>query len=302
MVDKVYILIPVHNRKVTTLACLEMLKYNGDLDRHNIVVIDDGSFDGTDEAIRTAYPSVTLLQGDGTLWWTGAIKLGMQYAYQNGADYFIWLNDDTLPIRGAISRLIDACSRDSRTIATAQCYSSADWLTPTYGGQLKKRFSLQLLFVQEGKQAPCDCVSGNLVCLPRSVVDSIGYPPSQKLPQCLADVVYTWDAKQADYQPEVIGDAKAVCEFNPLEQNWSSSPMPIWHQWQRLITPKSNLYPPAYWHYCTSFYGLFAPIPFITIYLKLALFTVARCFLPIDTLKRLKSLKTKASSSPHADR
>jgi len=298
----VYILIPVHNRRAITLACLESLAHNGNLTPYQIVVIDDGSTDGTAEAIHNTYPTVHLLQGDGNLWWTGAIKVGMQYAYQQGADYFIWLNDDTLPSARAIPRLVEACRQNPRAIVTAQCYSPTDLQTPTYGGQIKGRFALRPIFVPEGKRQPCDCTSGNLVCLPRSVVDSIGYPPSHTLPQCLADVVYTWEAKKAGYQPEVIGDAKAFCEFNPLEQNWSSSPLPIWHQWQRLTTPKSNLYPPAYWHYCVSFYRLLAPIPFMTIYFKLALLTVARWFLPINTLKRLKSLKIKVLSKPHADR
>ncbi len=56
-------------------------------------------------------------------------------------------------------------------------------------------------------------MSGNLVCLPRSVVEKIGYPLSKQLPHCLADIVYTWEAKKAGYELEVLGDATAVCAF-----------------------------------------------------------------------------------------
>jgi glycosyltransferase involved in cell wall biosynthesis len=47
----VFILIPVHNRKTITLACLEALEKNSDLERYQVVVIDDGSTDGTGQAI-----------------------------------------------------------------------------------------------------------------------------------------------------------------------------------------------------------------------------------------------------------
>jgi len=42
MKQSVYIIIPVHNRKALTLACLENLKTNGDLQKYHVIVVDDG--------------------------------------------------------------------------------------------------------------------------------------------------------------------------------------------------------------------------------------------------------------------
>jgi GT2 family glycosyltransferase len=290
MSQSVYILIPVHNRKAVTLTCLETLQRNGDLAQYQVVVIDDGSTDGTAEAIQSQFPQVIILKGDGNLWWTGAIVKGMEYAYKEGADFFIWLNDDTLPLPNAISTLVDTCTRRQKTIATAQCYSSKDKKTPTYGGQVRGKWSLKPIFVPENHYQFCDCTSGNLVCLPRSVVDQIGYPPSQSLPQCFADVVYTWKAKKKGYQPEVIGNAKAFCEFNELERNWLTSSNPILKQWRRIKTKKSNLYPPAYWHYCTKFYDFLSPLVFVHIYIKLILITLIRWLVPKSFIKRQKRM------------
>ena len=50
--ENVYIIIPVHNRKAITLQCLNTLKNNGDLGQYHVVVVDDGSTDGTAEAIE----------------------------------------------------------------------------------------------------------------------------------------------------------------------------------------------------------------------------------------------------------
>nr|WP_210391310.1 hypothetical protein [Synechococcus sp. PCC 7502] len=46
------------------------MRINGDLAKYQVVIVDDGS----GEAIRSLYPEVILLSGDGNLWWTGAIS------------------------------------------------------------------------------------------------------------------------------------------------------------------------------------------------------------------------------------
>ena len=72
-VKNIYIIIPVYNRKALTLACLENLQNNGDLQKYQVIVVDDGSSDRTSEEVKVNYPKVIVLQGNGNLWWTGAI-------------------------------------------------------------------------------------------------------------------------------------------------------------------------------------------------------------------------------------
>jgi len=287
----VYVLIPVHNRRAITLTCLNTLQHNGDLDLYQIVVIDDGSTDGTAAAIRTAFPTVTVLLGDGQLWWTGAIAKGMEYAYRHGADYFIWLNDDTLCLPSALSQLVDHCIATPRGIATAQCYASAQLLQPTYGGQTKHPFSVRLVATPQGQQRPCDCMSGNLVCLPQAVVADIGYPPAEQLPHCRADIVYTLMAKRAGYNLQVLGDAIAIAELNPLDEGWALSAIPMSQRWQMLFSLKSNIHPPTYWVYCQRVFGWLGPTLFAAVYLKLLAFTLAKKVLPLSWLKHIKTLK-----------
>jgi len=133
--EPVYILIPAHNRKQITLKCLATLGQADYLERYHVVVVDDGSTDGTAEAIHTLYADATVLKGDGNLWWTGAIKKGMEYAFEQGAEFFIWLNDDTLPALGCLPIMVAQCVQYPNTIVAAQCYEASDFETPTYGGQ-----------------------------------------------------------------------------------------------------------------------------------------------------------------------
>jgi GT2 family glycosyltransferase len=289
--ESIYILIPVHNRREITLRCLDHLKQQKILEEYCVVVIDDGSTDGTTEEIKVRYPEVSLLQGDGNLWWTGAICLGMKHAHQMKAKYFIWMNDDTLPIPGAISLMINKCIKYGNTITCAQCYKDYKLKYPTYGGHKKEFLKVSLFHTPFGEIYPCDFMSGNLVCFPISVIDKIGLPPSNKLPHNMADVIYTWKAKKSGFNLIVCGDAMAICALNPYEEGMISSPIPVYQRWKLLFTYKSNLYPPAFWYYCQSLYGLFAPVAFVKAYSSFLLITIFRLILPLYVLDRIRTLK-----------
>jgi hypothetical protein len=62
-------------------------------------------------------------------------------------------------------------------------------------------------------------------------------------------------------------------------------------RWQQLASLKSNIYPPTYWVYCNRVFGLLGPVLFLSVYLKLLAFTLARWVLPLAWLKQLKALK-----------
>jgi len=70
------VLMAAHNRRDTTLLCLRSL-FEGRLDNVHLSVtlVDDGSNDGTADAIRLQFPSVAIIHGDGTLFWSRAMAL-----------------------------------------------------------------------------------------------------------------------------------------------------------------------------------------------------------------------------------
>jgi N-acetylglucosaminyl-diphospho-decaprenol L-rhamnosyltransferase len=96
MQPKFYIVIPVFNRKLWTERCLTCLRAQT-FKNFEIIVVDDGSTDGTAELITNVFTEVMLLRGDGNLWWTGAVNLGLQYVLDRACrnDAVLVLNDDT---------------------------------------------------------------------------------------------------------------------------------------------------------------------------------------------------------------
>lgn len=199
---QVFVLIPVYNRKNTTLACLEHLQEIGDLGLYSIVVIDDGSTDGTSDAIRAQFPTVKILEGDGNLWWTGAICKGMEYAKNQGADYLIWLNDDCHPLKQTLAQLITLMSSDPNMIVAPTCRLSLTGKLVDNGYSKGQR-----LTAQKGDICPVKTVNGYCVGLPMAVYDRIGLPDAQRFPHYCGDDTYILRANRAGYTIWIVGDA-----------------------------------------------------------------------------------------------
>jgi GT2 family glycosyltransferase len=100
------ILIPVYNKLEYTKKCLADLinNLNGNFAKSvSIVVIDDGSKDGTESWIHAKYPEIVVLRGNGKLFWSGAINLGIKYAiYQEGFEYILFWNNDVIAEKNSL--------------------------------------------------------------------------------------------------------------------------------------------------------------------------------------------------------
>ena len=286
--DPVYIIIPVHNRKTVTLKCLETLKNNGDLDQYHVIVVDDGSTDGTSEALVEQHPDVIILYGDGNLWWAGAINLGMHYAYEHGADYIIWLNDDTIPLIKSISLLVQQCQKLKPCILSGQAYESAALQFKTYGGQRRRQWKHFPVQADLNEILDCDSTSGNLACLPIEVIKDLGYLPSENLPHYQADVVYTWKAKCNGYRIAIVGKAIAICPFNASETSWLLGDRNLKQIWASFSSPKSPFYFKGYWNFCLSIWGGMGFLIFVQPYLRFFLISLIKWIFPKRFLQKVK--------------
>jgi GT2 family glycosyltransferase len=105
---RVAVVMTAYNRKDLTLACLRSLRAQevpGVL--LDVFVLDDASTDGTSEAIAEHFPEITVLHGDGKLYWNGGMRRAFGAAIAGDYDYYLWMNDDTQLEDNALPVLLD---------------------------------------------------------------------------------------------------------------------------------------------------------------------------------------------------
>jgi GT2 family glycosyltransferase len=104
---KVTILILNRDRREDTLACLASLLPNR-YPALDLVVLDNASSDGSAAAVRAAYPTqVTVIETGGNYGYAGGNNIGIRHALEQGADYILLLNEDTIVDPHFIERLIE---------------------------------------------------------------------------------------------------------------------------------------------------------------------------------------------------
>jgi GT2 family glycosyltransferase len=203
----VYIVIPVHNRLDTTRECLESLTCQT-YQRFKVVLIDDGSTDGTSQFVKENYPDVTVLSGDGNLWWTGATNLGVQYALSNcrDGDYILTLNNDTCVPADYLETMISLSRRAPQALigSIARDYVQTDVVVDE--GVRIHWFSAKFSKIKVSPPERIDCfyevsaLPGRGTLIPISVFHKVGLYDEKNFPHYAADYDFSLRAHEMGYR------------------------------------------------------------------------------------------------------
>ena len=188
-------MLPVHNRRATTELFLRCLLAQSHTNWH-LLLIDDGSKDGTSEMARALVPSLTILRGSGNWWWGGALHKGyrwLKHQRQHNDDLVLINNDDTEFGPDFLANAVAAMR--PRSLLLAQLY--------TRGGQFEEAgvswdwAKFDWKGVKSDEKADCFSTRG-LFLWARDFLNIGGFHPIL-LPHYLSDYEFTMRARRKGY-------------------------------------------------------------------------------------------------------
>lgn len=130
MNDIIHILLPVHNRREITRRFIECLKVQT-YQHFHLVLIDDGSTDGTAEMVRENITNLTVITGKGNWWWAGSLQQGYQWLKKRDileSDLVLIINDDVEFEADFLENAQSFIRCHEQTLLQAQCYSRQNGL------------------------------------------------------------------------------------------------------------------------------------------------------------------------------
>ena len=205
--------IAAHNARDLTRDCLEHLLAS-DYPALRIVVVDDGSTDGTWEMLRDEYPGVKAIRGDGNLWWSGATNLAVTACLEAGCDYILLLNPDVAVEPDTVTSLLRLSQEHGDAIVAAAVLRRDDPGAVHWAGIRWGRVK-PFLPIHTGRYiirpgTPADAlpeqpfetaeVHGRGVLVPARVFAAVGLYDEKRLPQYGADVDFSFRAARAGFR------------------------------------------------------------------------------------------------------
>lgn len=218
---KIEIVTPVHNRREETIQCLKSL---GRIDRTglqiHIIIVDDGSTDGTAELVASEFPDVEIVQGNGDLWYTAGTNRGIEAALRHDPDYILAINNDSIFDEKCILNLVQCAEKYPRSVVGPLLL---DWTVPhklfqvgpcwelLHGGY--RHWFKQTIWTVPDRPWEVELIVGNCVLYPVQAIKENGLMDEKRLPQ-YGDAEYTPRMRRNGWRLIIEPRAKVFCKPN----------------------------------------------------------------------------------------
>ena len=259
------VLLTVHNRRDKTLECLQLLYIQLPMESYQVDVYltDDGSTDGTPEAVKEQFPDVHIINGNGNLFWNRGMYTAWQEAAKKDYDFYLWLNDDTYVYSNMLCALLKASSVKKDMAIIVGATLSLDRKKITYGGRLVNG----KIPTPDGILTSVQYFNGNIVLVPRYVYNKLGnldyYFTHSK-----GDFDYGLRALKAGIEMYQVGECLGECDIHETLDKWCNPEVPFVQRWKMLNRP-NGMPPKETFHLERRHRGLFIAIfHYITIHIR----------------------------------
>jgi GT2 family glycosyltransferase len=171
------------NRREDTLACLASLAGTSyaqrAADAWQVILVDNGSSDGTAEAARTGFPLVDVIALSENRGFAAGCNVGLRRALDAGVDYVLLANNDTVVAPDMVAQLVTVAERERDAGLLTPVIFYHDQPTRVWSAGYRERgvtLSAQPPIGQASERAPypVDRVYGCGVLIRQSVLEEVG--------------------------------------------------------------------------------------------------------------------------------
>lgn len=114
--NEVVVVIPNWNGTDSISDCLASLQ--SQTQNTEIIVVDNGSVDGSVEIIKSEFPSVKLLEQSKNLGFAGGVNVGIKQAINDGFEYVALFNNDAVADKNWLKNLVE-CLNNNKSVGIA---------------------------------------------------------------------------------------------------------------------------------------------------------------------------------------
>lgn len=292
--NNIAVLLTCHNRKEITLCCLHSL-FACPLPENyglHVYLVDDGSTDGTADAVKDNFPRVKVIQGNGNLFWNRGMNLAWKTAAkERDYDFYLWINDDTNLYPNFLAELLETSQiKNNQSIICGSTCAISNKENITYGGRkcVNKQKNEYILLVPNGEIQECDYINGNIALIPKYVFKKLG----------LNDVYFwhgfgDWDyglrAKKAGLKSFVPPNTLGECNHHAAWKDYVNHAS-FYSRWKGSRNPKGPP-PKEQFRYNRRHFGFWLAVcEYIHAYIRILLSPKLRKWIKLK-LRRTKCVK-----------
>lgn len=226
---KIAAIVPCFNRKAKTLRFLNRITQQT-YPSLDIIVVDASSSDGTQAAIQSQFPHITVLEVNSNCFWTASTNVGVRFALDAGYDYILTINDDAVVKEDYVAQILDIAQRyDIRILGSRIDYLPQPgliWAIGTaviWGTRLLKLNTHDVWENNLGEEFRSrdviyvKAMPGNGVLIHRSVFEEIGFYNEKMLPHYHGDSEFVMRAVKHGIESGVTQRA-IVYDDSPVPQ------------------------------------------------------------------------------------
>lgn len=225
-----HVLVACHNRRELTVRAISTFAGAARAigAAADFTVFDDGSTDGTAEALAALDLPLTRISGDGSAFWSRSMAVAEDYVLHayNDDGYVVWLNDD-VELDADFLEVALAAAKNSPSAVLVGAMRDPETGQLTYSG--KRRGGLHPLnfasVEPNGTLQKVETFNGNLVFVPTRIARVLGGIDGS-LPHSGADTDYGMRLRDGGFEllllPRIVGS----CAFNlvpprgPMMDDW----------------------------------------------------------------------------------